>query len=267
MKRTPTRVLLMLLLTLAVAGLGQAIASESEGDTPRKPRNRWQPPEVDRSAYRDIVDFNIFRSDRKRLADQADRDRNPPPSETSEPAPVQEIEKTPPNPDSLLRLTGIAHTPQGVVAFIEHTTSGELSRLTGPERFAQGEVTDIGLRSVLYVVADEQREINIGETFVGERVVPAGYPVAGTDNPSSGNTSNLSPAERLRLLREKRARELGTTPPTETPAPADTPDAPDTPEKNAPSQPDPEIAATSTGGTPNETNPIPAGSDAGVNKP
>lgn len=268
MKRILTQYGLLVLLTLTVVGLGDVNAQQAEGDTKPKPRNSWQPPQEDRSAYREIIDLNIFRSDRKQLANKAERDRNPTkPREPDKTEPVRVVEKAPANPanpDALLRLTGIGHTAQGVVAFIEHTESGELSSLTGPNAFSQGQVTDIGYRSVVYVVDGQRREINIGETFVGERAVLASDSPVGSD---SSSKSGLSPAERLRLLREKRARELGAASPGQTPAPVEKLQAPDASERTAPTQPRRQAPARSTPSTPNETVPIPAGSNADANNP
>jgi len=223
MKRNPTRwpawVAVALLMSVGLfVGVGSVLARVDDAPTKQdeKPRNTWTPPEVDRSAYRDIVDYNIFRADRRRIAQEVDRQRNPPPPREDTPRePVRTTDDTPPppDPDSFWRLAGITHTPEGVVAYIENTKSGDLSKLIEPGEFSQGEVTAIGYDAVMYVVDGEQRVINVGQTLLGTRVALPG----GTSRSSGGSRSgdDLSPAERLRMLREQRAREQGTAPPAQ----------------------------------------------------
>ncbi|MFN3167812.1 MAG: hypothetical protein ACE37H_12185 [Phycisphaeraceae bacterium] len=219
--RWPAWVAAGLLMSVGVVvGVGSVLAAANEAPTEQdKPRNAWTPPEVDRSAYRDIVDYNIFRADRKRIAQEVDRERNPPPPRDDTPREVVRTEDTPPDPDADWRLAGITHTPEGVVAYIENTKSGDLSKLTEPAAFSQGEITAIGYDAVMYVVAGEQRVISVGQTLVGTRVAPPGGSSRSTGN--SKRDADLTPAERLRMLREQRAREQGTA-------------APDAPTREAP---------------------------------
>jgi hypothetical protein len=222
----PARAAVALLAGVGLlVGVGSVLARVSDASAKQDPpRNVWTPPQVDRSAYRDIVDYNIFRADRRRIAQEVDRQRNPPPPRDDTP---REVVRTtddtppPPDPDSFWRLAGITHTPQGVVAYIENTQSGDLSKLIEPGEFSQGEVTAIGYDAVMYVVEGEQRVINVGQTLAGTRVALPG----GTSRSSGGSKSggDLSPAERLRMLREQRAREQGTTPPAQD-NPGDAPD-------------------------------------------
>lgn len=252
MKNHLTRCFVAVGLGAAVCvGISAQSAREADASDKPKQNDAWQPPKVDHSAYRDIVDYNIFRADRRKLADQVDRDRNPPPPRDNTPREIpREVEKPPADPDSFWRLAGITHAPSGVIAFIEHTTTGDLTRLTGPGEFSKGEVTSIGYDAVVYVINDEQRTIRVGQTLLGERVTPAGSSSSGSSKSgsSSSSKSDLSPAERLRLLREQRAREQGETPPadpaptpptTESTDPSATPQTPADNNNNA-AEPEPE---------------------------
>jgi hypothetical protein len=176
-----------------------------------KPEGAWQPPEQDRAAYRDIIDFNIFRSDRRRIAENVDRQRNPPtPRDTTPRETVEVVEETPKDPDASWRLSGISHDADGAVAYIEHIETGELAKINGEADFSAGRISTIGLESLVYTVDDTQRTVNVGETLLGERLRPAGSTTAG----SSGSSSKPASLEdRLRKLREQRARELGQAPP------------------------------------------------------
>lgn len=192
-------------LSLAVSTLVSTDPEASPADPDAAP---WQPSQADRSAYRDIVAYNIFRADRRRIAEQANPDRNPPETRPSEPE--QAAEKDPPHPDTTWRLTGISHAPDGSVAYIEHTDTGELSRLAGPGQISDGQITTIGYDAVIYVIDDEQRVIHVGETLMGERAQRDGSP---STKPRRSAGKDASVQERLRALRERRARELGESPP------------------------------------------------------
>eukprot|EP00752_Nemacystus_decipiens_P014029 g12465.t1 len=155
-------------------------------DKPNK--GAWQPPNDDQSAYRDIVDFNIFRSDRSKLTAQVERDRNPvePPKRTE---PTHTVEKPPPNPDAAWRLAGISHDKNGAVAYIENTGSGELARVEGAADFSLGKITTIGYDSIIYVIDENPRVVQVGQTLVGDRVTPPG---AITGSGSSGSAPHLA---------------------------------------------------------------------------
>ena len=229
MFRPQQLVVVVMLLATAWLGLAQA-AERAEGDGAEAPRRgAWQPSDEDRAAYRDIIDFNIFRADRKRLAEQVDRDRNPP--EPKDPGPRETVEtvEDPPDPDSLWRLTGISHDDEGATAYIEHAGSGELTRVEGAAAFSVGQIKTIGYDALVYVVEDQQRIIRVGETLIGERIAPP-KTSTGTSSTTSGKSiRDMSPAERLRMLRERREREQGNAP-----APAPAPESESTPAPDAP---------------------------------
>ncbi len=236
-KRCPAWLVLLLVVCL---GRGDALAQTDTADADDAPRRgAWQPPEEDRSAYRDIVDFNIFRSDRSRLAQQAGRERDPSePSGPGDPEPTEPVRgDAPPSPDSFLRFAGTGHDPDGAVAFIENTKTGEMTRIDGPTVFSLGEITAIGYDAILYVVDGEQRKVLVGQTLLGERVTPPG--ASTTPSGGSGDAKPPKPGsleDRLRLLRERRAREQGNAPPRPaTDEPAETPQDEDATE--APAQP------------------------------
>lgn len=226
--------LMSMLFTFMWVGMGDALASDTDEPERKMKRGAWQPGEEDRDAFRDIVDFNIFRADRKRLADQVDRDRNPPePRDPGDDRRVPVVDDTPPpDPDSFWRLTGITHAGTGTIAFFENTKSGELSRIARATEFSLGEITTIGYDKIVYVVQDEQRVIQIGETLLGVRASP-GASSSGTsttsrskDKPSSGSVE-----DRLRALRERRAQEQGEG---STPEPTPDPAAPESDEQTTP---------------------------------
>ena len=221
--------------TLCIGGV-ISFAEEGSPDKPRK--GAWQPPDEDQSAYRDIVDFNIFRSDRSKLAAQVERDRNPPElRERVEPTRTEE--EPPPNPDAVWRLSGISHDKNGAVAYIENTGSGELSRIEGAADFSLGKITTIGYDSVIYVIDDKPRVVRVGETLAGDRVTPPG---ATTTSGASGTSDRpTSLEERIRALRERRARELG-----ETPAGPDQPDTPEDQPDETDGEPEKPDATTTT---------------------
>lgn len=192
--------------------------AQAAGEDNAKPKGAWQPPTEDRAAYRDIVDLNIFRSDRRRLAENVERERNPPtPRDTTSREPVKVTEATPKDPDASWRLSGISHDPDGAIAYIEHTETGELARIEAEDDFSAGRISTIGYETLVYTVDATPRTIRVGETLLGERVRPAGAATSG----SSGSSSKPASLEdRLRELRERRAREQGEAPPTPAPAPA-----------------------------------------------
>jgi len=191
-------------LSLAVSTLVSTGLDASPIDRDAEP---WQPSQADRAAYRDIVAYNIFRADRRRVTEQANPDRKPPEPRPREPEQV--AEQQPPHPDTAWRLTGISHAPDGAVAYIEHTGTGELSRLEGPGPISDGRITTIGYDAVMYVIDDQKRVIRVGETLMGERDRPADP--SSTKRPRSAG-KDASVQERLRALRERRARALGESP-------------------------------------------------------
>lgn len=243
MKRTATHWLIMTVMLVGMsAGLGTAVAQRGNADEKAPKKGAWLPPEEDREAYRDIVDFNIFRSDRGAVTRAVDLDRNPPePREPTRRPTERTVDRPPPNPDASWRLTGISHDERsGAVAYIEHTSTGKLSRIEGPKAFSQGEITAIGYDAIVYVVETDQRVVQIGETLVGERVLPKGA-TPGTSRSSRGSSSGGSLQDRLKALREQRAQEQGTAPPpgTETPAqPSGDNAAPAKPDNTAPEDSD-----------------------------
>ena len=118
------------------------------------------------------------------------------------------LRRAPADPDAAWLLVGLSHDPDGAVAYIENTKSGEVVRLAGPSAFSQGEVTALGYDTLVYKVEDQQRMIRVGQSFVGTEVQPA----ASTGSSSeSGKTSSGAGSlqDRLRALRERRAQELG----------------------------------------------------------
>lgn len=201
--------------------LNSALAQREPSESSSPSRGAWQPAQQDRTAYRDIVDLNIFLADRQGLAAKVDRERNPPAVKGPEPVATEteEVEETPPNPDTLWRLTGIGRDRDGATAFIEHMETGELSKVTKPMDFSVGEITTIGYDAIIYVVEGEGRMIRVGESLVGQPALPAAAatPAAGdatgaTTETTTGATTGGSAADRLRLLRERREREQGSAP-------------------------------------------------------
>lgn len=199
------------LLLVATSHWVSAAARDSD-----QPKGAWQPPDEDRAAYRDIIDFNIFRSDRRRIAEDVDRQRNPPtPRDTTPTEAVAASEEKPKDPDASWRLSGISHDADGSIAYIEHTETGELARVMGEDDFSAGRISTIGYDALVYTIDDTKRVIRVGETLLGQRARPAGS--TGTGSSSSGGKP-ASLEDRLRELRERRAREQGEAPPP-TPAP------------------------------------------------
>lgn len=242
-------------VTTLVAAFGYAgcLTSARAADEPAEsaPRDAsgyeaWKPRTLDRAAYRDIVDYNIFRSDRQRLADAVDRNRNPQPPSVrpthTEPVRAED----PPHPDSYWRLTGITHDAEGPAAYLENTKTNKLTVLRGPAEVGTGEITSIGYEKVVYVSEGEQRAIAVGYTLLGERVRPTDSGTRSSASGSSGSSSSrgssseASRAAALQALRERRARELGETPPEpEKPTEGDKPEgaAPAAPQgNNAPAE-------------------------------
>ena len=230
---------LSIVLAVSFAALCLSTASaQRESDSGEAKRGAWQPDPQDRSAYRDIVDLNIFLADRRGLAKKVERERNPLPVKDPKVEVIETKEADspppPPNPDTLWRLTGIGRDQDGATAFIEHMETGELSRVTKPMDFSIGEITTIGYDAIIYVVEDEERMIRVGESLVGQPVVlaeektdtrdttdgttepatsTAAEPAAdGAAQPTTGTTISGSAADRLRLLRERREREQGNGP-------------------------------------------------------
>jgi|GEM_PF-2679128 len=221
------RILLAGVVLFDSAGL--ALAKTDEKAKAPAERGAWQPAAEDPQAFRDIVDFNIFMPDRRKIADKVDRDRNPPPPHAIT-TKVEEVadEPPPPSEDSFWRFSGTGQDAEGLIVFIENIKSGELVRVTGPAVISLGKVTQISNDAIVYVVDSEQRTIRVGESLLGVRITPPGATLRTTSSSSSGSTSGSSGSalDRLRELRERRARELGNAPPAE-PAPSgDTPAAP-----------------------------------------
>lgn len=203
------------------------------------PKGAWQPPDEDRSAFRDIIDFNIFRSDRRRLADDVDRKRNPPPPRDTTPTQVVEDPEEPKDPDASWRLCGISHDADGSTAYLEHTETGELAKIMGEDDFSAGRISELGYETLVYTVDETRRVIYVGETLLGQRERPA---ITATSGSSSTSDKPASLEDRLRALRERRAREQGETPP-----PAVTPEQENQPkptpkEENNPATPRAESA-------------------------
>ena len=110
------------LLAVACAGWGVAQdgggeASDSVSLSPQgEASEAWQPEPIDAERYRDIVDYNIFRSDRAALARRVEAQRNPPPPVTEVAAPAVEV---PVDPDAELVLVGVVLRSPEQLAFVE----------------------------------------------------------------------------------------------------------------------------------------------------
>ena len=217
--KTTTLGTLVPLVAIALIALGAALVRAQAGDDEPAVKGAWQPADEDRSAFRDITDYNIFNADRRRIAERVDRERNPPKprgTETTAPQPVQE---TPADPDTLYRLAGISHDAEGPIAYIEHMGTGELARVQGPSDFSLGKITVIGYESLVYVVNDDQRSVSIGENLTGQRATPANAAAGGStstvgaDAPKPGSREAI-----LKAMRERREREQGNSQPA-TPQP------------------------------------------------
>ena len=213
MKKLALTFLCLSLWCFTAAAIAQRAAAPAR--QPDAPRGAWTPPQEDISDYRDIVDYNIFRSDRTAIARKIDQQRNPP--KPTEPRPIVTTPVTPSNPDASWLLVGLSHDSDGEIAYIENAESGEMLRLMGPAAFSQGEVTEIGFDAVVYKIDEQQRIIRIGQNFLGAKAEPR--PDAG-GTASSTKQSTSKPGDlqdRLRELRERRARELGGEAPSEPP--------------------------------------------------
>ena len=214
-------VTLAIICGVLACGATLAIAQRSTPETvkPTTPRGAWVPVDEERSTYRDIVDYNIFRADRSAIANKVDRDRNPP--KPTDPKPVVEKPvQAPADPDASWLLVGLSHDKDGPVAYIENAKTGENLRLNGPAEFSKGEVTAVGYDAVSYEIQGQQRIIRVGQNFVGSQAQHAGE-TSGSSSSSKASKS-ASPQERLRALREQRERELaGETPKPEAPTPTD----------------------------------------------
>ena len=212
--KTTNRWMLVPALAIALIVFGAALARAQAGDDKPAAKGAWQPPEEDRSAFRDITDYNIFNADRRRIAERVDRERNPPvprDTETTEPDPVQE---DPADPDTRYRLAGISHDAQGPIAYIEQLDTGALSRVQGAADFSQGRITVIGFDTLVYVVDDEERSVVIGQNLTGQRATLAGEAEVGSAH--TGDAEAPKPGSReaiLKAMRERRERELGNSKP------------------------------------------------------
>ena len=209
---------LRMLVPLCAVGLIAVSATwvhADNGENRSAVKGAWQPRDEDRSAFRDITDYNIFKADRRRIAERVDKERNPPqPSDTVTTRP-EPVEETPADPDTRYRLTGISHDAAGPIAYIEDTATGEVSRVQGPADFSQGKITVIGYETLVYVVDDDPRRVLIGQNLTGQVATPANVVSSGT--PSTGGADTPKPGSReaiLKAMRERRERELGNRQPT-----------------------------------------------------
>lgn len=138
----------------------------------------WRPRPVDAAAYRDIVDFNIFRSDRAALAQKAAAKRNPQPVVSEIEAPVEVV---PTDPDADFVLVGVVLRGPQQQAFIEDRRQGEVVRIAVPGEFSAGRLTSIDTAGVVYRIDGEDRVVSVGSNFVGESTAIA--PVAARPQP------------------------------------------------------------------------------------
>lgn len=125
----------------------------------------WKPKPVSDARYRDIVDYNIFRSDRAALARKVNEKRNPKPVLAVAEAPV---EAEPKDPDAAYVLVGIVLRGPQQQAFIEDREQGEILRVDVPGDFSAGRLESINTESVVYRVHGENRAISVGANFLNE---------------------------------------------------------------------------------------------------
>ena len=159
------------LLAVACAGWGVAQdgggeASDSVSPSPQgEASEAWQPEPIDAEHYRDIVDYNIFRSDRAALARRVEAQRNPPPPVTEVAAPAVEV---PADPDAELVLVGVVLRSPEKLAFVEDRARGVVLRVAVPGEFSAGRLEAIDAAGVVYRIDGKDRPIAVGANFLGE---------------------------------------------------------------------------------------------------
>jgi hypothetical protein len=225
LKTTVVRVLIPL-VAVALIVIGATLVHAEAGEDKPTVKGAWQPADEDRAAFRDITDYNIFNADRRRIAERVDRERNPPEPKNTEKTDPVPVEEDPADPDTLYRLAGISHDAEGPIAYIEHTGTGELTRVQGPSEFSLGKITAIGYEKLVYVVDDDHRSVSIGQNLTGQTATPATTTAGGST--STGGADTPKPGSReaiLKAMRERRERELGNRNPA--PQPEQTEQQPD----------------------------------------
>lgn len=157
-----------------------AAATDSASESPRASR-QWTPREESRERFRDIVDFNIFMSDRAGISARVEREREPV-VETPDDPPPRLIESPPPDPDATRVLIGIAISGQSARVFIEDRATGEVDEITELGDYSAGQITAFHPAHIVYEVDGEPRTIRMGQTLLGETPAPP------ADTPSSSAT-------------------------------------------------------------------------------
>ncbi|MEL7087036.1 MAG: hypothetical protein AAGL98_01110 [Planctomycetota bacterium] len=152
-------------------------APDAEQTTPPLEARAWQPKPVNPTRYRDIVDFNIFLSDRNALAREA-AERLPQPVVAEVEAPVETVAA---DPDAEFVLVGVVLHGSQRQAFIEDRRRGEVRRVPVPGDFSAGRLESIRTAGVTYRIDGEDRPIAVGENFLGTPMAIA--PVAERPQP------------------------------------------------------------------------------------
>jgi hypothetical protein len=249
--RTHRRLAIAMCGAFAILAIGASfVDADSDSATASAMKGAWQPRDEDRSAFRDITDYNIFRADRGRIAEQVERERNPP--EPQQPVATTQVTEPqePADPDASYRLTGISHDAQGPIAYIEQTDTGELTRLRGPSDFSLGSITVIGYDTLVYVVAGEQRRIAIGQNLTGQSARPSTATGSDTAEPEEADTPEPGSREAiLQAMRERRERLTGERQPA-APQPEPNPTPSDTPASESTESSSEQAAPSSTPSAP-----------------
>lgn len=194
----------------AEAPRAEAVATQASGPT------AWQPDERDPDDYRDIVDYNIFKSDREAIARRVERQRNP------EPPPTRIVEAPPPpkHPDFDYILVGVTLRGDERIAYIENRReAGQVTQVVVPGDFSEGRLVAIDHLGVIYQTDDQPHRIDVGQNLKGEGVasqlpskidVPTPEPTAETPQAQEqdrGEERRRFSPEDFQRFRERRSRD------------------------------------------------------------
>ncbi|MEM7625072.1 MAG: hypothetical protein AAF333_05535 [Planctomycetota bacterium] len=167
-------------------GASDRVQPPMDSATPRA--EPWQSKSLDASRYQDVIDYNIFRSDRAALARRAEVQRSPPVVDVAVP-----LAETPKDPDEDYILVGVVLRGPQREAFIEDRRRREVVRVVVPGDFSAGRLEAIDTSGVVYRVNGEDRQIHVGSNFVG--VVVAMTPTAERPRPQARRAPRNGPED------------------------------------------------------------------------
>ena len=167
---------------------------------------RWQPKQIDVEQYRSVIEGNMFTPGSKRRAAQVRQqtiERAAAPAATPEPRPTA----PPRDPDQDFVVVGVSiHAGHGI-AFIEDRNQNKVIRVEQGGQVAQGQITQITLDGVTYVVGDEQREIALQQSLAGTSATSSSAGSTAATKAGATQTAGSSAAsdilERMRQRRKQ----------------------------------------------------------------